>query len=247
MDELAARAGVSVDTVRFYQARGLLHPPDREGRVAWYSGEHLDRLGRIRDLKERGLTLETIGRVLAGGLDAADEALVAAVAGPGPGAAEEPLHTIEDLAERTGVAAALLAPLLRTVEREGLLVPSVAGGEPRYSQADLEAAVAGLSLLEAGLPFEELLALARDHHEATRAVAERAVELFDAYVRGPVRESASSEEEAGRRLVEAFRRLLPAATRLVAYHFERVLLAAARERIARAGEDPAPLEDAWSG
>ncbi|MDQ3981976.1 MAG: MerR family DNA-binding transcriptional regulator, partial [Actinomycetota bacterium] len=29
VDELAARAGVSVDTVRFYQARGLLPQPER--------------------------------------------------------------------------------------------------------------------------------------------------------------------------------------------------------------------------
>ncbi len=39
VDELAAQCGVSVDTVRFYQAKGLLQPGQREGRVSWYSKE----------------------------------------------------------------------------------------------------------------------------------------------------------------------------------------------------------------
>ncbi|HYR62344.1 MAG TPA: MerR family transcriptional regulator, partial [Actinomycetota bacterium] len=49
VDELAAQCGVSVDTVRFYQAKGLLQPGQREGRVSWYSEEHRQRLARIRD------------------------------------------------------------------------------------------------------------------------------------------------------------------------------------------------------
>ena len=51
VEELASRAGVSVDTVRFYQKQRLLPPPRREGRVAWYDDDHLalhgsDRLDR---------------------------------------------------------------------------------------------------------------------------------------------------------------------------------------------------------
>ncbi|MGZ8765432.1 MAG: MerR family DNA-binding transcriptional regulator, partial [Acidimicrobiia bacterium] len=34
--ELADRCDISVDTIRFYQKRGLLPPPDRVGRVGWY-------------------------------------------------------------------------------------------------------------------------------------------------------------------------------------------------------------------
>ena len=36
VEELAARSGVRVDTLRFYQARGLLPAPERVGRVAVY-------------------------------------------------------------------------------------------------------------------------------------------------------------------------------------------------------------------
>ena len=60
VEQLSAQADVSVDTIRYYQSKGLLTPPRREGRIAWYGDEHLERLGRIRSLQQRGFTLATI-------------------------------------------------------------------------------------------------------------------------------------------------------------------------------------------
>src|SRR5215831_2870690 len=80
VEELARRADISVDTIRFYQKRRLLPPPTREGRVAWYDAEHLERLQRIKELRGRGLTLALIGRMLDGELDPTDLPLAAAVA-----------------------------------------------------------------------------------------------------------------------------------------------------------------------
>ena len=45
--ELADAAGVGVDTVRFYQARGLIPPPLRRGRFAIYTRDHLERIRRM--------------------------------------------------------------------------------------------------------------------------------------------------------------------------------------------------------
>src|SRR4030081_3489622 len=81
VDELAAHCGVSVDTVRFYQAQGLMPPGQREGRVSWYSEEHRERLARLRDLQETASSLATTRRLLAGELDAADQALATAGGG----------------------------------------------------------------------------------------------------------------------------------------------------------------------
>ena len=64
--ELADAAGVSVRTVRYYQAEGLLPPPDRAGRVARYGPEHSERLALITSLQARGLRLSTIRELLAG-------------------------------------------------------------------------------------------------------------------------------------------------------------------------------------
>ncbi|MDQ4028334.1 MAG: MerR family transcriptional regulator [Actinomycetota bacterium] len=231
VDQLAARAGLSVDTVRFYQSRSLVPPPERHGRIALYSDDHLGRLTRIRDLKNKGFTLQSIKRMLDGEVDA-DEILAVAVgeAVPGDEWADESL-TLDQLAAKTGVSPALL----RAIEREGLLAPRIIEGEPRYTPGDAAAVSAGLELLAAGLPLSELLDLARRHDEAMHTVAEQAVELFVRYVRDPIHASATSEEEAAGRLVEAFRRMLPATTSLVAHHFRRVVLAVARDRIGREG------------
>ena len=230
VEALAAKADVSVDTVRFYQSRGLLPPPRREGRVAWYDDDHVERLARIRRLQARGLTLATIARLLAGELDAADEALVTAVA---VDADDDASFTIEELAERSGIPLGLL----QAVVKEGLLIPRRTGGDDRFTSADVEAGAAGLRLLEAGLPLPEVLDLARQHHAAMRAVAERAVELFDTHVRHPLRDSGLPDDEAAARLVDAFTTLLPATTELVTHHFQRTLLDVAQEHIERVGGD----------
>lgn len=255
VDELAAKAGVRVDTVRFYQTRGLMPPPDRDGRIAWYSENHAERLGRILDLKGKGFSLASIRRLLSGNLDAADEALVNALAGGGGehgGSAGAGLLSASELAERTGLSPALVGVL----EDEGLLRPVERGAVTGYSPADVRALEAGIALLETGIPLEELLALARAHDQSMRATAEHAVELFHKFVRAPIRESASSEVEAAQRLIDAFSKMLPAATALIGHHFRAVLLQAAQARIELEGAgseieairtqvDHASLEVSW--
>ena len=44
VEALASAAGVRVDTVRFYQTKGLIPKPMRRGRVAIYGETHLERL-----------------------------------------------------------------------------------------------------------------------------------------------------------------------------------------------------------
>jgi DNA-binding transcriptional MerR regulator len=231
VEELARRADVSVDTIRFYQKRRLLPPPVREGRIGWYGPEHVERLARIRDLRAQGLTLALIKRLLDGEIDATDVPLAAAVATADADAPEEFL-TLDQLAERSGVP----LPLLEAVAREGLLLPRIHDGEPRYTAVDVEIVRQGLALLERGLPLPELLALAREHNEATRAIAEQAVEMFDAHVRQPLRASGLPDGEKAAELVAAFRALLPTITSLVAHHFRRTLLAVAQAHLERVGE-----------
>ncbi len=57
---LAGVSGVSERTIRYYQAEHLLPPPDKKGRDAVYGEEHRDRLTVIAELRDRGLTLQTI-------------------------------------------------------------------------------------------------------------------------------------------------------------------------------------------
>jgi DNA-binding transcriptional MerR regulator len=228
VEELARRADVSVDTIRFYQKRRLLPPPIREGRIGWYSPAHVERLTRIRELQQQGFSLAVIRRLLDGELDASDAPLAAAVAQAEAG---ESL-TLDELAERAGVP----RPILEAVAREGLLVPQHHEGEPRYTADDAELVASGLQLLEAGFPLPELLTLARRHHDATRSIAEDAVGMFDEHVRQPLRTADLTDDERADRLVAAFRTLLPTVTTLVAHHFRSVLLEIAQEHLESVGE-----------
>lgn len=231
VDTLAAKAGVSVDTVRFYQGKGLLDQPEREGRVAWYSDDHLRRLERIRDLKDKGFTLGSIRALLAGDIDDADRALAEALVG-GDDVGATGLLTLDEVAEKTGVTPSLLEAL----EREGLLIPRAVEGGPRYSAADVEVVRSGLELLGAGLPLSELLSLAREHDKAMHSIASKAVDMFLSFVRDPIR-ARSNDDDAADALVDAFRTMLPAVTSLVSNHFQQVLLSEARARIEEEGSE----------
>lgn len=64
LDDLTSLADVTVRTVRYYIAEGLLPPPLGAGRNASYTQEHLDRLRLITRLKEEYLPLKEIRRRL---------------------------------------------------------------------------------------------------------------------------------------------------------------------------------------
>lgn len=68
---LAAAAGVGVETVRFYQRRGLLDTPGRESGIRRYGGGDLRRLRFIRHAQAAGFTLNEIGELLA--LDSSED------------------------------------------------------------------------------------------------------------------------------------------------------------------------------
>src|SRR5689334_9415255 len=65
IDELAQRAGLTVDTIRYYAREGLVDPPVKRGRNRFYGPDHLERLQRICELRSRRFSLAAI-RALVG-------------------------------------------------------------------------------------------------------------------------------------------------------------------------------------
>ena len=62
---LARAAGVGVETVRYYQRRGLLTEPARPaGEIRRYGDEDVRRLKFIRSAQAAGFTLREIGELL---------------------------------------------------------------------------------------------------------------------------------------------------------------------------------------
>ena len=243
VEELARAAGIGVDTLRFYQSGGLLPPPERRGRVAIYSDDHLARLRRIRELKGEGVTLAGIRRLLRSGgeREPVTESLLAALSE----AEGDRVYTRAELAASTGVSELLI----ETIERAELLAPLHADVEPRYTDADRRSVEAARLLLESGFPVQDLLPLARRHAQHTDEIADGAIELFERHVRqgggdappsrGAAPPTSGHAPPSSERVTEIFRELLPAATTLVALHFQRTLIERARARLARAGDDEA--------
>lgn len=249
--ELAEAAGVGVDTVRFYQARGLIAAPIRRGRFAIYTSDHLERLRRIRALLEAGFSLAQIRRLLeseavparepkrastrksragvlreAGrsraGAGAESTSLLASLAARSVG---DGTLSQTELASETGVPEALIGAAVRA----GLLTPIELAGELRFPRSDGDMVAAGLEILGEGLPLERLLELATEHAASIAVLAEHAIDLFDDHIRKP----RGSDEAAVRR---AFERLLPQATQIVALHFQRTVLARALARLREKGD-----------
>ena len=74
----AQSVGVSVQTVRLYELRGLITPPRTNGGTRRYHAEDLDRLQQISNLIDRGVNLAGVGIIL--NLEAENDVLRAQLA-----------------------------------------------------------------------------------------------------------------------------------------------------------------------
>lgn len=65
-EELCALSGVSSRTLRYYIQIGLVDKPVGQTRAAHYLSLHLEKIIRIKQLSESGISLERIREVLSG-------------------------------------------------------------------------------------------------------------------------------------------------------------------------------------
>jgi DNA-binding transcriptional MerR regulator len=207
IDELARQAGMTVRNVRAYRSRGLLPQPRLRGRKGYYGPEHIARLELIRDLKDRGFSLESIGQVIErAGPEALEEALDFARAVMAPEGGEGPrLVKTGVFAERWGDQ--LTPEIVRRAVRLGL-VRQVSDDEWEIPSPRLERA--GIALSELGVPLEAALEITAVLRRQSRAVARAYVELFDEHVWRPFEEAGEPRDEWPR-VREALDRLRPLA------------------------------------
>jgi DNA-binding transcriptional MerR regulator len=224
VQELARQSGITVELLRSYQSKGLLPQPRHEGRVAWYGARHLERLRLIKDLKDRGYSLRTIEQAVRRGAEQPEEA-IAVTELP-----EERL-TLAELAERTRVPPAML----RSLEASGVLRPRRSGVKCWYTEADVKAVRQLLTLLGGGLPMEEFMRVASVQLDTAQAVSNGAVDLFMKFGRAPLVDAGLPQREEAERMVAALRLMMHAATALMTYNFQRMVLSAAQEAIEKEG------------
>lgn len=66
IDELSQKTGVTTRSIRSYQVRKLLHPPEVRGRVGFYNETHVARIKVINELLEQGYTSTHVAEFLEG-------------------------------------------------------------------------------------------------------------------------------------------------------------------------------------
>ena len=199
VEQLAGNSDLSVDTIRYYQKIGILHPPAREGRVALYDDSHTSRLNEIRQLSDDGFSLAQIQRL----------------SGSSPHPLLSSLNRVaesisfDELVAQSG----LDDELIRVAIDSGLIRP-LATDSNRFDVDTLSMLKAGVGLLNSGLPFDELVQLAVRHAQHVENVAQDAVALFAQHLM----DSSDSSQ------TETVQSIVPLVTELVAQHFRQTLV-----------------------
>jgi len=192
IDELAAAVGTTVRTTRYYASLGLIPPPERRGRIAYYGPVHRARLELVRALQDHGFTLQAIERTLAAVPESAG---------------------VEDLAlQRAMLTSWTSEPPARLTHRQ---LEKKAGR--RLSEADLALLArvgsievhddeyvampylhVGVQLLDVDVPLESLGLAEEAIRRHMESLADELTTILHTQVLEPFRRSQSSPEDAAR-------------------------------------------------
>lgn len=152
IDGLARTVGMSPRNIRAHQARGLLAPPTRVGRTAYYTPAHVRRLESIKLLQRQGFNLVAIEAML--------------------GVRRPTATPTEPLAAALSRLAADHPSLVYTLARHGVLER---GGDGSVRVTRARAVQPALELRHAGVPVPAALALLGEVLDTLRVVAEEVV------------------------------------------------------------------------
>jgi DNA-binding transcriptional MerR regulator len=217
IQSLAKKTGSTVRNVRAYQDRGLLAPPRREGRHAFYNDEHVTRVRLILQLLKRGYTLASIkdlveAQTTGSGLDGVLGVVTEVTRS---WTEEEPVVvSMEQLEQMFGPEQdATLVPAIEL----GLIEPHPQGVRllaPRVLQV-------GAELYAAGIPLTEVLAQLRVLRAAMEAIAAQFVELSAAHIWSKLPRAAPGQTMPN--VVRLIRQLRPLALAAVDAEMSRAL------------------------
>jgi DNA-binding transcriptional MerR regulator len=214
IDEIAQVTGIASGTIRFYQREGLIPPPERDGRVAYYGPEHVWRLERVRALQGQGLPLALIKDLLEreeGGQDiSAWLALDSAVFGPRGGGEPVAPEALARLGLEDGEVQALVqAGVFRQTEEGGI--------EALPGMVELTR-----RLLAAGVEPRTIRAGAERVSQELRGVAEAMADLgWDVF--SPERERIEADQHVAMEVLAKLEGLRALAERIVVVLFPQLL------------------------
>jgi DNA-binding transcriptional MerR regulator len=220
VDELAVRVGLPGSTIRMYQTKGVLHPPRRQGRVAYYDASHLERLTLVQRLQSRGFSLPAIAELVK-----AREKGESVAAVLGVGEAEGPDDwvriKVRDISRLVPLGDVRPRVLRRAVQ---LGLVRWRHGWPHVRRWALEA---GNRLAALTVPSEDVLDKFANLRTATDGIAADFVEVFERRLWPQLAENADQDDQLDR-----MRALLVELT----YTAETVVIGTLRESIREAAE-----------
>ncbi len=224
VDELAARANMTVRNVRAYAARGLIEPPRLEGRTGYYHRGHLQRLQLVRDLLDRGYTLAAVEKaVLSSPASATAPALDLLHL------LDEPWNDVEpELMSRDALAA-----LANVGRDDGLIEALVEFGLAAWVEDDHESVLLvqpaivrnGAAAVALGLPPKDIIELFPLLQRNLREIADSFVENAVKAIAQPFLNRGLPPEEAPE-VLGAVEKLLPVASQVTYAMFLKELAAA---------------------
>jgi DNA-binding transcriptional MerR regulator len=206
--ELAQRTGMTIRNIRAHQTRGLLPPPEVQGRTGYYNEEHVARIELTREMQAEGLNLEAIRRVLESTGGSSKEMVDFARAVRAPFEDETPeIFGPDDFAEAWRVKT-VDEKLLRKAEKLGVL-RVLADGNIEVISPRLHRAAS--RMIEFGVSPAAAVALAAKLHEHADAVARAYVDLFTEQIWEPF-DKAGRPDEDWHKVLEALEGLRPLAS-----------------------------------
>jgi DNA-binding transcriptional MerR regulator len=226
IDELARRTGMTVRNIRAHQSRGLLPPPEIQGRTGFYGPTHLARLQLISEMQGDGFNLTAIKRLLEDTAGAESEVLGFRRELMAPWEDEEPeLLTNQELLERLRLDEPN-PKLFERALRSGFLVDL--GGD-RIEIPSPTLFRAAEELRDVGIPIEAALDVLDQIDRSSRAISRSFVQLFLDQVWRPFAAAGNPEEEWPR-VRAALERMRPLAGDAVMAVFRRTMTEAVEKR-----------------
>src|SRR3954466_12488240 len=228
IDALARLTGMTVRNIRAHQSRGLLPPPDIEGRTGYYGPEHVARIELISEMQADGFNLAAIKRLLEDRPGSDKEMLGFKRALMAPWEVEEhEFITAEELFERLALDADNPNP--KRLGRAPKMGFPVAPGGGRFEIPSPTLFRAAEELRSLGIDADTALDVLDEIERGSRSIAHAFVKLFVEQVWRPFADTGQSDSEWPD-VRNAIERLRPLATDAVMAVFRRTMTEAVEKR-----------------
>jgi DNA-binding transcriptional MerR regulator len=220
IEELAQRTGMTVRTLRNYQSRKLLPPPEVRARTGYYNERHVARVELVKELQLEGFKLETIARMLDKTGTSDGEILRFSRTVKSLFGDEAPqIVTSAELAERFSAAGNDARGLLARAEKLGLIRRM---SDDRYEELAPRLLRAGEALADFHVDAKQALKLVEQLRRHADGVARLYLDVFMNNVWKPFSE-AEQPDEQWPTVQDSLQRLRPIAEEALLAVFDLVM------------------------